>query len=108
MRTINKALTLEVATRTLGLIPNPLVGEKANLGAIINVLERRAPTLQTSHHPSVLVLTPIAPEEAPRTVPGTSQNEDPPTHIQTGPEIGEGALLLGMIIAVGATVLFVI
>ena len=50
----------------------------------------------------------MAPEEAPGIVPGTSQKEDPPTHIQTGPEIGEGALLLGMIVAGGATVLFVI
>ena len=49
----------------------------------------------------------MAPEEAPGIVPGTSQKEDPPTHIQTGPEIGEGALLLGTIAAGGATVLFV-
>ena len=40
MRRINKALILEVATRTLGLIPNPLMGEEANLGAIPNALER--------------------------------------------------------------------
>ena len=94
----------------VGLIPNPLVGEEANLGATPNALERWAPTptLQTSHNPSVLVLTPMAQEEAPGTIPGTSQKEDPPTPIRTGPEIGEGALLLGMIVAGGATVLFVI
>ena len=50
----------------------------------------------------------MAPKEAPGTVPGTSQKEDPPTPIQTGPEIGEGALLLGTIAAGGAAVLFVI
>ena len=40
MRRINKALTLEVATRTLGLNPKPLVAEAANLGATPNALER--------------------------------------------------------------------
>ena len=50
----------------------------------------------------------MAPEEAPGIVPGTSQKEDPPTPIQIGPDIGEGALLLGTIAAGGATVLFVI
>ena len=45
----------------------------------------------------------MAPEEAPGIVPGTSQKEDPPTPIQIGPEIGEGALLLGMIAAGDAT-----
>ena len=44
-------------------------------------------------------------------IPGTSQKDDlldlhTPTKID--PEIGEGALLLGMIAAGGATVLFVI
>ena len=37
-----------------------------------------------------------------------NKKEGPPTHIRTCPEIGEGALLLGMIVAGGATVLFVI
>ena len=49
----------------------------------------------------------MAPEEAPGILPGTSQKEDPTTPIQTGPEIAEGALLLGTIAAGGATVLFV-
>ena len=50
----------------------------------------------------------MVPEEAPGIVPGTSQKEDPPTPTQTGPEIGEDALLLGTISAGGATILFVI
>ena len=41
-------------------------------------------------------------------IPGTSQKEDSPTPTKIDPEIGEGALLLGMIAAGGATVLFVI
>ena len=40
IRRIRKALTLEVATGTLGLNPKPLVAEGANLGAIPNALER--------------------------------------------------------------------
>ena len=50
----------------------------------------------------------MAREEAPGMIPGTSQKEDPPTPTEIDPEIGEGALLLGMIAAGGATVLFVI
>ena len=50
----------------------------------------------------------MAPEEAPGIIQGTSQKEDPPTPIQIGPEMREGALLLGTIAAGGATVLFVI
>ena len=53
----------------------------------------------------------MAREEAPGMIPGTSQKDDlldlqTPTKID--PEIGEGALLLGMIAAGNATVLFVI
>ena len=53
----------------------------------------------------------MAREEAPGMIPGTSQKDDlldlqTPTKID--PEIGEGALLLGMIAAGDATVLFVI
>ena len=54
----------------------------------------REMSTNTPNQPSVLVLTPIAPEEAPGIVPGTSQKEDPPTPIRIGPEIGEGALRL--------------
>ena len=53
----------------------------------------------------------MAREEDPGVNPGTSQKDDlldlhTPTKID--PEIGEGALLLGMIVAGGATILFVI
>ena len=53
----------------------------------------------------------MAREEAPGMIPGTSQKDDlldlhTPTKID--PEIGEGALLLGMIAAGNATVLSVI
>ena len=41
-------------------------------------------------------------------IPGTSQKEDPPNPTEIELEIGEGALLLGMIAAGGATVLFMI
>ena len=53
----------------------------------------------------------MAREEAPGTIPGTGQKEDlpnPPTPTGIDPEIGEGALLLGMIAAGNAIVLFVI
>ena len=53
----------------------------------------------------------MAREEAPGMIPGTSQKDDLldlHTPIKIDPEIGEGALLLGMIVAGGATVLFVI
>ena len=45
----------------------------------------------------------MAREEAPGMIPGTSQKEDPPNPIEIDPEIGEGALLLGMIAAGDAT-----
>ena len=50
----------------------------------------------------------MAQEEAPGMILGTSQKEDPPNPTEIDPEILEGALLLGMIAAGGATVLFVI
>ena len=50
----------------------------------------------------------MAREEAPGMILGTSQKEDPPNPTEIDPEILEGALLLGMIAAGGATVLFVI
>ena len=50
----------------------------------------------------------MAREEAPGMIPGTSQKDDLQTPTKIDPEIGEGALLLGMIVAGGATVLFVI
>ena len=50
----------------------------------------------------------MAPEEAPGILPGTSQKEDPLTPIPIGPEIGEGALLLGKIAAGGVIAPFVI
>ena len=53
----------------------------------------------------------MAREEAPGMIPGTGQKEDhpnPPTPTGIDPEIGEGALLLGMIAAGNAIVLFVI
>ena len=40
MKRKRTALTLVDAARTLGLIPNPLVGEEANLGATPNALEK--------------------------------------------------------------------
>ena len=40
MRRKRKALTLVDAARTLGLIPNPLMGKDANLGATPNALEK--------------------------------------------------------------------
>ena len=50
----------------------------------------------------------MAREGAPGMIPGMSQKEDPPNPTEIDPEILEGALLLGMIAAGGATVLFVI
>ena len=50
----------------------------------------------------------MAREEAPGTIPGTSQKEDPPNPAEIDPEIGEGVLLLWMIAAGNATSLFVI
>ena len=53
----------------------------------------------------------MAREEDPGVIPGTSQKDDLPnllTPTRKDPEIGEGALLLGMIAAGNATVLSVI
>ena len=50
----------------------------------------------------------MAREEAPGMIPGTSQKDDLQTPTKIDPEIGEGALLLGMIAAGNAIVLFVI
>ena len=50
----------------------------------------------------------MAREEAPGMIPGTSQKDDLQTPTKIDPEIGEGALLLGMIAAGNATVLSVI
>ena len=50
----------------------------------------------------------MAPEEAPGIFPGTSLKEDHPAPIPIGPEIGEGALLLGKIAAGSVIALFMI
>ena len=53
----------------------------------------------------------MAREEAPGMIPGTGQKEDllnPPTPTGIDPEIREGTVLLGMIAAGNAIVLFVI